>query len=78
MKESLRKLGFSFPDSYGNFLFVTHKEIPAKELFEALKAEGIYVRYFNRPRTDNYLRITVGTDEEMDTLLEFLKNYRNR
>lgn len=78
VKESLRKLGFSFPDSYGNFLFVTHKQIPAKELFEALKAEGIYVRYFNRPRIDNYLRITVGTDEEMDTLLEFLKNYRNR
>jgi histidinol-phosphate aminotransferase len=75
VKEELRALGFSFPDSYANFLFVTHGEAPAKDLFASLKAEGIYVRYFNKPRIDNYLRITIGTDEEMDTLLAFLKNY---
>jgi histidinol-phosphate aminotransferase len=54
---------------------VTHGKAAAKDLFASLKAEGIYVRYFNKPRIDNYLRITIGTDEEMDTLLAFLKNY---
>ena len=66
-------LGFTFPDSMSNFIFASHETIPAAELFQALKQEGIYVRYFNKPRIDNYLRITVGTDEEMDRLLTFLK-----
>ena len=74
-KKELQELGFTFPDSQSNFIFVTHKTCPAKELFEALKEQHIYVRYFNAPRIDNYLRITVGTDEEMDALLAFLKNY---
>ena len=74
VKKELRELGFTFPDSRSNFLFVSHKSIPAAELFEALKQEGIYVRYFNKPRINNYLRITIGTDEEMDRLLTFLNN----
>ncbi len=74
-KEQLSDLGFSFPDSQANFLFVTHKRVPAAELFEALKAAGIYVRYFDRPRIDNYLRITIGTEEEMARLYTFLRNY---
>ena len=52
---------------------MTHPEIPAVKLFEALKEEGIYVRYFRQPRIDNYLRITIGTDEEMDALIRFLE-----
>ena len=75
--ERLRKLGFSFPDSKTNFLFATHKTVPAKELFEALRKEKIFVRYFDKPRIDNYLRITIGTDEEMDALIHFLENYLN-
>ena len=74
-KQKLRALGFSFADSCANFIFAAHESIPAKELFEALKAEGIFVRYFNKPRIDNYLRITIGTDEEMDALFAFLKRY---
>lgn len=74
-KQELLKLGFTFPDSASNFIFASHERIPAKELFEALKAEGIYVRYFAKPRIDNYLRITVGTKEEMEQLISFLKNY---
>ncbi|MCD8105175.1 MAG: histidinol-phosphate transaminase [Lachnospiraceae bacterium] len=74
-KKELKKLGFSFPDSQANFLFVTHKRVPAAELFAALKEQGIYVRYFNKPRIDNYLRITIGTDEEMGRLFEFLREY---
>ncbi len=75
VKKELAALGFSFGDSMANFLFATHEKIPARELFEALKLKKIYVRYFNRPRIDNYLRITIGTDEEMDTLLAFLRKY---
>lgn len=75
VKEELRKLGFALGDSQSNFLFVTHPEVSAKELFEALKEEHIYVRYFAKPRINNYLRITVGTDDEMDVLLDFLRDY---
>lgn len=75
--ERLRQLGFSFPNSKTNFLFATHKTVPAKELFEALRKEKIFVRYFDKPRIDNYLRITIGTDEEMDALIHFLENYLN-
>lgn len=74
-KEELTKMGFQFPDSRANFLFVTHPRLDAKELFEALRQENIYVRYWDAPRIDQYLRITVGTREEMQVLLEFLKNY---
>lgn len=74
VKGELRELGFRFPDSQSNFIFATHEEWSAKELFEELKKEDIYVRYFASPRIDNYLRITVGTDEEMDIFLAFLRN----
>lgn len=75
-KVRLAELGFSFVDSMTNFLFVTHKTIPAGELFQALKASGIYVRYWNKPRINNHLRITIGTDEEMEALYRFLENYK--
>jgi histidinol-phosphate aminotransferase len=74
-KEELTKLGFSFPDSKANFLFATHQTVPAKEIFEAAKKAGIYVRYFQKPRIDNYLRITIGTREEMEQFFSFLKNF---
>ena len=77
VKKELAELGFTFPDSRSNFIFATHKSWPAKELFEKLKKEDIYVRYFASPRIDNYLRITVGTDEEMDALLAFLRKKGN-
>lgn len=72
-KLQLSELGFVFPDSQSNFLFVSHPTKPAKEIFEQLKAQGIYVRYFARPRIDNYLRITIGTDEQMDQLIKALR-----
>ena len=72
-KDALKKLGFSFTDSKTNFLFATHKSVPAEEIFEELKKRKIYVRYFNKPRINNYLRITIGTDEEMEKLYEALK-----
>jgi histidinol-phosphate aminotransferase len=72
-KEELTKLGFSYLDSKTNFIFASHKDIPAEEIFMALKAKNIFVRYFNKPRINNYLRITIGTGEEMEKLLEALK-----
>ena len=74
-KEELKKLGFSFGDSMSNFIFAAHESIPAKEIFEALKEENIFVRYFNKPRINNYLRISIGTEEEMQELVKFLQKY---
>jgi histidinol-phosphate aminotransferase len=74
-KLQLKELGFTFPDSKTNFIFAKHKEVPAKELFEMLKKEKIYVRYFNKPRIDNYLRISIGTDAEMQKLILCLTKY---
>lgn len=75
VKEELRELGFSFADSRTNFVFAAHEKVPAKEIFEMLKEKKIYVRYFAKPRIDNYLRITIGTDAEMDRLLSVLREY---
>lgn len=69
-KESLKVLGFKVLPSMTNFVFASHETVPAKYIFEELKKENIYVRYFNKPVIDNYLRITVGTDEEMDIFLK--------
>lgn len=74
-KKELTRLGFTFPDSQANFIFAAHKSIPAEELQQALRREKIVVRYFKKPRIDNYLRITVGTQKEMEILIQSLENY---
>lgn len=75
VKKELKELGFRFPDSRANFIFASHEKVPAEELFQALREADIYVRYWNKPRISNSLRITVGTDEQMDRLTDFLRNY---
>ena len=74
-KKRLTELGFTFPNSQSNFIFASHKSVPAEKIFEALKKEQIYVPYFKTPGLDNSLRISIGTDEEMDTLFRFLEAY---
>lgn len=74
-KKEMKALGFSFEDSKGNFLFATHETCPARELFQALRNHHIYVRYFPGGRTDDHLRITIGTREQMEIFLAFLKQY---
>lgn len=74
-KKRLSGLGFTFPDSKTNFIFASHRSIPAQEIFDVLRANEIYVRHWNKPRIENYLRISIGTDEEMKTVLDFLENY---
>ncbi len=76
-KNQLRELGFQFGDSQSNFLFVTHEQVKAEVLFEELKRNHIYVRHFKNPSIiSNYLRISIGTQEEMEQLVEFLKKYK--
>ena len=73
-KKRLMKLTFSCFPSDTNFLFVKPPEgIAASEVFAALKEKGIYVRYFNKERISDYLRITIGSDDEMDALIDALK-----
>lgn len=77
-RKELEALGFDVTDSKANFLFASHQTVKARELFEALRDSGIYVRYWNKPRLDNRLRITIGTDEQMEKLIEFLKEYLSK
>ncbi len=72
-KKRLSELGFIFTDSMTNFIFAQHKSVPAKEIFNKLKNRGIYVRYWDKPRIDNRLRITIGTRENMDKVFDVLK-----
>jgi len=70
---ALRALGFKVLDSKANFIFISHESYRAGDLFTILKNKGVLVRYFNKPRIDNYLRVSIGTDDEMDRFLEILK-----
>ncbi len=72
-KERLSQLGFTFTDSKSNFIFASHKTKSAGEIFTALKERKIFVRYWNKPRIGNHLRISVGTREEMDALFTALE-----
>lgn len=69
VKEALEELGFAVEPSQTNFLFVAHKDISAKTIFSKLKEKHIYVRYFDKERINNFLRVTIGTDEQMDLFL---------
>lgn len=76
--EELRALGFTVLNSQTNFLFATHNAISIKDYFEWLKAQKVFIRYFNLPRINNYVRITIGTDDEMNIFLNKTKEYLNR
>ncbi len=75
LTNELRALGFTVAESSANFLFVTHETRSMKALFDYLKTKKVFIRYFNLPRIDNHVRITVGTDEETDILLKEIKAY---
>jgi len=67
---SLRDLGFTVLPSSANFLFVKPPHISGAEFFAALRSRGILVRHFNKDRIADYLRISIGTDADMDEVLE--------
>jgi histidinol-phosphate aminotransferase len=70
---TLRAMGFQICDSASNFLFVTHEKVPAKVLLDGLRERHILVRWWDKPRISNYLRITIGTEEDMKALYQALK-----
>lgn len=71
--EELKVIGFKVLPSKANFIFVTHPSRDAAELATQLREQGVLVRYFNKPRIDQYLRITIGTDQQNQRLVETLK-----
>lgn len=68
-KKELKRLGFSFRDSRTNFIFATHESVPAQTIFDVLREKHIFVRHFGQKRIDNYLRISIGTQEEMERFI---------
>ncbi len=70
----LREMGFACTDSVANFIFASHPHMPAQTLQGALREEGIFVRWWDAPRIQNHLRISVGTDWQMDALLAALEH----
>lgn len=69
-KEQLKDLGFVMPDSYANFIFIKHPNYDAEMIFKKLREKGILVRYFNKPRINQYLRVTIGTKQQMEIFIE--------
>ncbi len=76
-KARLAELGFVFPDSKTNFIFASPQKVSAQVIFEELKKRNIFVRYWNKPIICDYLRISIGTDEEMDRLFNALEEIIN-
>ncbi|NCC67619.1 MAG: histidinol-phosphate transaminase [Clostridia bacterium] len=74
----LQKLGFSVLHSKANFIFATTTELTGEDVYRGLRERGILVRWFNKPRISNFVRITIGTEKQMDELIsavkEMLKN----
>ncbi|MBW5390658.1 histidinol-phosphate transaminase [Brachyspira hampsonii] len=73
-KIKLKELGFNVLDSKSNFIFISHKNIFAEDIYLKLKDKGILVRYFKTDIIDNYIRVTIGSDKEMDIFLEKIKD----
>ena len=72
-KQKLIEMGFTVTDSKANFLFAEHKALDGKELYIKLKERGILIRHFDIPKISNYNRITIGTKEQMETLIDTVK-----
>lgn len=73
----IKELGFRVLDSKANFIFVKHNQLEGKYLYQQLKEKGVLVRYFDKERIEDYLRITIGTNEEMEVLIEKIKEIIN-
>lgn len=72
--KELERLGFTVCHSKTNFLFARHPERPGKELFAHLRQEGVLVRRWEIPEIADWLRISIGTDEEMQTMIAVLED----
>ena len=68
----LENLGFTVLPSQANFVFVRHSQLPGETLYRNLKENGVLVRWFDADRIRDYIRITIGSMEQMETLVEEL------
>lgn len=75
--KELRALGFEVIDSHTNFIFVTSKKIDGEAYYKALKEKGVLIRWFNQDRIRDFVRITIGTEQQMDILLEKTREILN-
>ena len=73
LRQTWLRMGFTLTDSKANFLFAESSRIPGGVLYRKLKEKGILVRHFDKPRLENRLRITVGSEQQMEALLTALK-----
>ena len=73
MTAALRELGFASVPSQANFVWCPHPSVPVEPLYQQLKASGVLVRYMNYAGWGDGLRISVGTDEQVDACLALLK-----
>ncbi|NLC69312.1 MAG: histidinol-phosphate transaminase [Clostridiaceae bacterium] len=69
---SLKSMGFKVVDSKANFIFISHPGVKSPVLFKRLREKGILVRHFDKPRISDYLRVSIGSDEEMDVFLDVI------
>jgi len=69
---ALAGMGFTVIPSRANFVFVSAARCPGADLFQRLRDKGILVRHFKNPKTENYIRVSIGTDAEMDRFLEVI------
>lgn len=74
----LRQMGFRVVDSRANFVFISHPDKNAGEIFISLREKGILVRYFEKPRIDNFLRVSIGSDKEMDCFIDAVRSIVER
>lgn len=72
-EKELTRLGFVYPESKANFVFARHPGYSGQEVFDALRQRNIFVRHWNKPRIDDYLRITIGTGEQMKAVVKALE-----
>lgn len=76
--KQLEELGFHVLPSQANFVFTTHEKYSAEQLYNDLKEAGVLIRYFDQPLIEDYLRITIGTDQDMEQFFAILKDIMNK
>lgn len=72
IRKQLENIGFTVLDSKANFLFIMHKDKKAEDIFNDLRKNKVLVRFFNKPKINNWLRVTIGTDEQMDRFIKII------
>lgn len=75
--DKLKEMGFKVLPSAANFIFISPPVKSAKELYAFMREQGILIRYFSGPRVENFVRVTIGTDEQMNEFLRAAKLFIN-